>query len=109
MNEYKEFLKHLGINPMLMVADMRSRLPDSKKPMSVSKCKEIEEIRKEVSEEFNMTDEEKQKQLIKKIVTENFSCAYCKELGMFDDCNAKKKSCEQILSDWFDKVMEQGK
>ena len=33
MNEYKEFLKHLGINPMLMVADMRSRLPDSEKPM----------------------------------------------------------------------------
>ena len=42
MNEYKEFLKHLGINPMLMVADMRSRLPDSKKPMFVSRCKEIE-------------------------------------------------------------------
>ena len=54
-------------------------------------------------------DEEKQKQLIKKIVIENFSCSYCKELGMFDDCNAKKKSCEQILSDWFDKVMEQRK
>ena len=31
MNEYKEFLKHLGINPMLMVADMRSRLPASEK------------------------------------------------------------------------------
>ena len=42
MNEYKEFLKHLGINPMLMVADMRSRLTDSKKPMFVSRCKEIE-------------------------------------------------------------------
>ena len=56
-----------------------------------------------------MTDEEKQKQLIKKIVTENFSCSYCKELGMFDDCNAKKKSCEQILSDCFDEVMEQRK
>ena len=42
MNEYKEFLKHLDINPMLMVADMRSRLPDSEKPMFVIRCKEIE-------------------------------------------------------------------
>ena len=41
MNEYKKFLKHLGINPMLMVADMRSRLPDSEKPMFVSRCKEF--------------------------------------------------------------------
>lgn len=42
MNEYKEFLKHLGINLMLMVADMRSRLPDGEKPMFVSGCKEFE-------------------------------------------------------------------
>ena len=42
MNEYKEFLKHLGINPMLMVANMRSRLPDSEKPMFISRCKEFE-------------------------------------------------------------------
>lgn len=42
MNEYKEFLKHLGINPMLMVADMRSRLPDSEKPMFLSRCKKFE-------------------------------------------------------------------
>lgn len=27
-NEYEDFLKHLGINPVLMQADMRSRLPD---------------------------------------------------------------------------------
>lgn len=57
----------------------------------------------------NKTEKEKQKQLIKEIVTENFSCSYCKELGLFDDCNAKKKSCEQIVSEWFDKVMEQEK
>lgn len=56
-----------------------------------------------------MTYKEKQKQLIKEIVTVNFSCSYCKELGLFDDCNAKKKSCEQIVSEWFDEVMEQGK
>ena len=42
MNEYKEFLKHLGIKPMLMVADMRSRLPDSEKPMFISRCKKFE-------------------------------------------------------------------
>ena len=42
MNEYKEFLKHLGIKPRLMVADMRSRLPDSKKPIFVSKGKKFE-------------------------------------------------------------------
>ena len=42
MNKYKEFLKHLGINPMLMVANMRSRLPDSEKPMFISRCKKFE-------------------------------------------------------------------
>lgn len=42
MNEYKEFLKHFDIKPGLMVADMRSRLPDSEKPMFVSGCKEFE-------------------------------------------------------------------
>lgn len=33
MNEYKKFLKCLGINSRIMVADMRSRLPDSEKQM----------------------------------------------------------------------------
>ena len=56
-----------------------------------------------------MTEKEKKKQLIKKIVTENFSCSCWKELGLFDDCNSKKKSCDQIVSEWFDEVMEQGK
>lgn len=42
MNEYKEFLKHLDIKPMLMADDMRSRLPDSKKPVFVSRCKKFE-------------------------------------------------------------------
>ena len=31
-NGYKEFLKHLGIDPTLMMADMCSRVPDSEKP-----------------------------------------------------------------------------
>ena len=52
---------------------------------------------------------EKEKQIIKEVVIKNFSCSYCKELGLFDDCNAKKKSCEQIVSEWFDEVMEQEK
>lgn len=33
MSEYKELLKHFGIKSELMVADMRSRLPASEKPM----------------------------------------------------------------------------
>ena len=54
-------------------------------------------------------ENKKNRELIKEIVVKNFSCSYCKELGMFDDCNSKKKSCEQIVSKWFDEVMEQGK
>jgi len=42
MSEYKELLKHLGIKPELIVADMRSRLPDSEKPMFISRCKKFE-------------------------------------------------------------------
>lgn len=42
MGEYKKFLKHLGINPMLMQADMRSRLPDYEKPVLVKRCKDFE-------------------------------------------------------------------
>lgn len=61
----------------------------------------------DVRKENKMT--EKEKRVIKEIVTENFSCSYCKELGLFDGCNAKKKSCKQIVSEWFDKVMEQEK
>ena len=42
MNEYKKFLKHLGINPMLMEADMRSKFPDNEKSVLVRRCKEFE-------------------------------------------------------------------
>ena len=52
---------------------------------------------------------EKEKQVIKEVVTENFSCSYCVELGLFNDCNAKKKSCKQTVSEWFDEAMEQEK
>jgi hypothetical protein len=42
MKSYIEFLKHLDINTMLMKSDIHSRLPDSEKPMFVSRCKEFE-------------------------------------------------------------------
>ena len=54
-------------------------------------------------------ENKKSRELIKEIVVENFSCSNCKEIGFFNDCNAKKKSCDQIVSEWFDEVMEQGK
>jgi hypothetical protein len=42
MKGYNDFLKHLGIKKELMVADMRSRLPDSDKPVFVKRCKDFE-------------------------------------------------------------------
>lgn len=42
MKGYNDFLKHLGINPVLMAADMRSRLPDSEKPVFLKRCKAFE-------------------------------------------------------------------
>ena len=54
-------------------------------------------------------ENKKSRELIKEIVVENFSCSNCKEIGLFYDCNSKKKSCDQIVSEWFDEVMEQGK
>lgn len=42
MSECKEFLKHFDIKPELMVADMRSRLPDNEKPMFLGRCKKFE-------------------------------------------------------------------
>lgn len=54
-------------------------------------------------------ENKKNRGLIKQIVVENFSCSYCKELGFFKDCEAREKSCEQFVSEWFDEVMEQSK
>ena len=54
-------------------------------------------------------ENKKNRELIKQIVVENFSCSYCKKLGFFSDCEAKKKTCEQLVSEWFDEVMEQDK
>ena len=84
MNEYKEFLKHLGINPMLMVADMRSRLPDSKKPMFVSKCKEIE-----VCESVK-----------------NKGCRGCNVWNYLYDIKALQKWCKEHDKDFMQYTME---
>ena len=54
-------------------------------------------------------ENKKNRGLIKQIVVENFSCSYCKELGFFKDCNARKNTCEQLISEWFDEVMDPGK
>ena len=84
MNEYKEFLKHLGINPMLMVADMRSRLPDSKKPMFVSRCKEIE-----VCESVK-----------------NKGCRGCNVWNYLYDIKALQKWCKEHDKDFMQYTME---
>lgn len=53
---------------------------------------------------YKMT--EKIKELIKKIVVENFCCDDCKEIGIYAECQKKGKSCETFVSEWFDEVME---
>ena len=52
-------------------------------------------------------ENKKCKEIIKRTVAENFCCNDCKEVGLFDKCQKKEKSCEEIVSDWFDEVMEQ--
>lgn len=58
-----------------------------------------------------MTDEKflqlvsKEIEIIKKNVLENFSCSDCKKLGLFAECQKKEKSCETIVSEWFDEVI----
>lgn len=53
------------------------------------------------------SENKKCKEIIKRTVVENFNCSDCKELGLFDKCQKKEKSCDQIVSDLFDEVMEQ--
>lgn len=50
-------------------------------------------------------EDKKCKEIIKRTVVENFCCNDCKELGLFDKCQKKEKSCEQIVSDLFDEIM----
>ena len=51
-------------------------------------------------------EDKKCKQIIKRTVVENFSCSDCKKLGLFDKCQKREKSCEEIVSELFDEVME---
>lgn len=50
-------------------------------------------------------ENKKCKEIIKRTVVENFNCSDCKELGLFDKCLKKEKSCDQIVSDLFDDVI----
>ena len=84
MNEYKEFLKHLGINPMLMVANMRLRLPDSKKPMFISRCKE-----------FKVCESAK-----------NGGCRGCNVWNYLYDIKALQKWCKEHNKDFMQFTME---
>lgn len=70
---------------------------------------EVEKYRKgilNIAGKLN-AENKKCKEIIKKIVVENFSCSNCKEIGLFAECQKREKSCETIVSEWFDKVMEQ--
>lgn len=84
MSEYKELLKHLGINPMLMVADMRSRLPDSEKPIFVSRC-----------EKFEVCESAKNK-----------GCRYCNVWNYLYDIKALQKWCKEYGKDFMLFTME---
>ena len=66
----------------------------------------IKELEKEKCELLGII-QGKDKEIIKRTVVENFCCNDCKEIGLFLECQKKKKSCETIVSDWFDEVMEQ--
>ena len=50
-------------------------------------------------------ENKKCKEIIKRTVVENFCCNDCREVGLFDKCQKKEKSCETIVSEWFDEVM----
>lgn len=84
MNEYKEFLKHFDIKPGLMVADMRSRLPDSEKPMFVSRCKEFEVCER----------------------VKNKGCSGCNVWNYLYDIKALQKWCEEHNKDFMQYTME---
>ena len=84
MNEYKEFLKHFDIKPGLMVADMHSRLPDSEKPMFVSRCKEFEVCER----------------------VKNKGCSGCNVWNYLYDIKALQKWCKEYNKDFRQYTME---
>lgn len=70
---------------------------------------EVEKYRKgilNIAGKLN-AENKKCKEIIKRTVVENFNCSDCKELGLFDICKKREKSCDQIISDLFAEVMEQ--
>ena len=84
MSEYKEFLKHFGIKPELIVADMRSRLPDSEKPMFVSRCKKFEVCKS----------------------AKNGGCRGCNVWNYLYDIKALQKWCKEHNKDFMQFSME---
>lgn len=52
-------------------------------------------------------ENKKCKEIIKRVVVENFCCNDCKEVGLFGECQKTGKPCKTIVSEWFDEVMEQ--
>lgn len=50
-------------------------------------------------------ENKKCREIIKRNLAENFYCSDCKELGLYSICTGGNKSCEQIVSDWFDEVI----
>lgn len=58
-----------------------------------------------IAKKLNAEKRRKEIEIIKKNVLENFSCSDCKKLGLFAECQKKEKSCETIVSDWFDEVI----
>ena len=53
----------------------------------------IKELEKEKCELLGII-QGKDKEIIKRTVVENFCCNDCKEIGLFLECQKKKKSCE---------------
>ena len=69
---------------MLMVADMRSRSPDSEKPMFVSRCKEFETCKS----------------------TKNKGCRGCNAWNYLYDIKALQKWCKEHNKDFILFTME---
>lgn len=52
-------------------------------------------------------EDKKAQEIIKRTVVEHFSCDDCKEVGLFDECLKREKSCETIVSEWFHEIMRE--
>ena len=100
LNEEKRKKAKEGYQPVLTVKGV----PVPPNTGSNVKKEDIKVILK-VAKTLNA--EKKCKEIIKRTVVENFCCNDCKEVGLFGECQKKEKLCEEIVSDWFDEVMEQ--